>query len=134
MPVSGLALRIGVKPLRHDQVQLVLRLRHGHIQQPPFFSDLFWVPVKVAGRFRTSGAMGANEAAVQGLGIATAPLWQVRSLVDRGAVELILTRFEPPPVPIHGSGGRRGYCRPERNCLSNFWPSVFRRSSSDQFR
>jgi DNA-binding transcriptional LysR family regulator len=57
--------------------------------------------VKVAGRFRTSGALAANEAAVQGLGIATAPLWQVRALVDRGALELILTRFEPPPVPVH---------------------------------
>lgn len=57
--------------------------------------------VKVAGRFRSNGAWAANEAAVQGLGIANAPLWQVRSLVDLGAVELVLTRFEPPPVPVH---------------------------------
>src|SRR5262249_11911233 len=35
------------------------------------------------------------------LGIANSPLWQVRSLVDRGAVELLLTRFEPPPMPVH---------------------------------
>jgi DNA-binding transcriptional LysR family regulator len=28
-------------------------------------------------------------------------LWQVRGPVDQGRVELILTRFEPPPVPIH---------------------------------
>ena len=45
--------------------------------------------------------MQVNEAAVQGLGIANAPLWQVRSLVDRGIIELLLTRFEPPPIPIH---------------------------------
>jgi DNA-binding transcriptional LysR family regulator len=57
--------------------------------------------VKVAGRFRTSGALAANEAAMQGIGIGNAPLWQVRALVDRGDLELILTRFEPPPVPIH---------------------------------
>jgi DNA-binding transcriptional LysR family regulator len=57
--------------------------------------------IKVAGRVRTSGAATANAAAVQGLGIAVGPLWQVRSLVDRGDVELLLTRFEPPPVPIH---------------------------------
>jgi DNA-binding transcriptional LysR family regulator len=57
--------------------------------------------VKVAGRFRTSGALAANVAAVQGLGVANAPLWQVRGLVDRGVAELILTRFEPPPIPIH---------------------------------
>jgi len=56
--------------------------------------------VKVAGRFRTDGAVAANEAAVQGLGIARAPLWEVRPLLDRGAVELTLTRFEPMPIPI----------------------------------
>jgi DNA-binding transcriptional LysR family regulator len=57
--------------------------------------------VKVAGRFRSSGAQAVNEAAAQGLGIANSPLWQVRSLVDSGAVELVLTRFEPPPMPVH---------------------------------
>ena len=35
MPVPGLALLIGIKPLRHDQVQLVLRPRHRHVQEPP---------------------------------------------------------------------------------------------------
>ncbi len=67
----------------------------------PFRVDGRIRSVKVAGRFRTSGALAANEAAARGLGIATAPLWQVRALVDRGAVELILPRCEPPPVSIH---------------------------------
>jgi DNA-binding transcriptional LysR family regulator len=57
--------------------------------------------VRVAGRFRTSGAIAANEAAVEGLGIANAPLWQVRALVDAGRLELALARFEPPAVPVH---------------------------------
>jgi DNA-binding transcriptional LysR family regulator len=57
--------------------------------------------VKVAGRFRTSGAIAANEAAVEGLGIANAPLWQVRALVDAGKLELTLASFEPPAVPVH---------------------------------
>jgi DNA-binding transcriptional LysR family regulator len=67
----------------------------------PFMIDGRLKAVKVAGRFRTSGALAANEAAMQGIGIGNAPLWQVRALVDRGDVELVLTRFEPPPVPIH---------------------------------
>jgi DNA-binding transcriptional LysR family regulator len=66
----------------------------------PFRIDGRTKSVKVAGLFRTNSALAANEGAVQGLGIASAPLWQVRSLVDRGAVELIFTGFEPPPVPI----------------------------------
>jgi DNA-binding transcriptional LysR family regulator len=57
--------------------------------------------IKVAGRLRTNGALAANEAAAQGLGIANAPLWQIQPLVEGGAAELLLTRFEPPPVPIH---------------------------------
>jgi DNA-binding transcriptional LysR family regulator len=57
--------------------------------------------VRVAGRFRTSGAIAANEAAVEGLGIANAPLWQVHALVDAGKLELVLTRFEPPVAPVH---------------------------------
>jgi DNA-binding transcriptional LysR family regulator len=67
----------------------------------PFRIDGRLRTVRVLGRFRSSSAVAANEAAAQGLGIGNAPLWQVRALVDRGAVELALTRFEPPPVPIH---------------------------------
>jgi DNA-binding transcriptional LysR family regulator len=57
--------------------------------------------IKVAGRLRTSGAVAANMAAALGLGIAFGPLWQVKSLVDRGEVELILRRFEPSSIPIN---------------------------------
>jgi DNA-binding transcriptional LysR family regulator len=57
--------------------------------------------VKVSGRLRTNGMLAANEAAVQGAGIAIAPLWQVRKLVDLGQLELLLTDFEPPPTPLH---------------------------------
>lgn len=67
----------------------------------PFRADGRIKTVKVGGRFRTRGAMAANAAAVQGLGIANAPLWQVRSLADAGTIELLLTRFEPLPVAIH---------------------------------
>lgn len=57
--------------------------------------------VKVSGRLRTNGMLAANEAAVQGLGIANAPLWQVRKLVDEGRLELLLTGFEPPATSLH---------------------------------
>jgi DNA-binding transcriptional LysR family regulator len=56
--------------------------------------------IKVAGRLRTNGMLAANEAAVHGFGIANAPLWQVRKLVDQGQLELLLTRFEPPPTSL----------------------------------
>jgi DNA-binding transcriptional LysR family regulator len=57
--------------------------------------------VKVSGRLRTDGMLAASEAAVQGFGITNVPLWQVRKLVDQGQLELLLTRFEPPPIALH---------------------------------
>ncbi len=85
--------------LKHHQCIVRTAAREGHAW--PFKIDGRIKAVKVAGRFRTSGALATNEAAVQGLGIANAPFWQVRALADAGKIELLLTRFEPPPVAIH---------------------------------
>src|SRR5260221_1363977 len=57
----------------------------------PFRIDGRTKTVQVAGRFRSNGAVAVRKAVAQGLGIARAPLWGVRSLLDRGAVELTLT-------------------------------------------
>ncbi|TGQ64525.1 LysR family transcriptional regulator [Mesorhizobium sp. M00.F.Ca.ET.186.01.1.1] len=57
--------------------------------------------VKVAGTFRSNLMISIYAAAAQGLGLGYSPLWQIRHLVDDGRVELVLTEFEPLPVPIH---------------------------------
>lgn len=57
--------------------------------------------VKIHGRFRTDSAAAAHAAAASGLGIGLAPLWQIRGLVDRGEVEIILADFEPARIPVH---------------------------------
>jgi len=67
----------------------------------PFRIDGQVETVAVRGRYRTSGAETANRAAVLGLGVANAPLWQVRHLIDSGALEVVLTSYEPPEVPVH---------------------------------
>jgi len=56
--------------------------------------------VHVHGRFAASASDACNEAVALGLGIGQAHLWQVRPLLDRGRVELILTEFESPPIPV----------------------------------
>lgn len=92
------------RPRRPDHLvnhQCIVRTAARKGNAWPFKIDGRLRAVRVAGRFRSSSAVAANEAAAQGLGIGNAPLWQVRALVDRGAVELVLTRFEPPPVPVH---------------------------------
>lgn len=66
-------------------------------------------PVTVRGRFRSPSAEACNRATVSGLGIARAPLWQVRSEVESGALEIVLADHEPPPVPLQlvWSAGRQ---------------------------
>ncbi len=56
--------------------------------------------VRVRGRFRTDGAAAAHAAVAGGLGLGLAPLWQIRSLVDDAAVEIILEDFETGTIPI----------------------------------
>jgi DNA-binding transcriptional LysR family regulator len=57
--------------------------------------------VKVKGRFRADGAAACCEAAAAGLGIARAPLYQIRTLLDQGRVELVLEDAPQALVPIH---------------------------------
>lgn len=56
--------------------------------------------IAVRGRFRSNSPAACNEAAALGLGIAMAPLWQVRTMLDQGRVELVLTDHEPRPMPV----------------------------------
>ena len=56
--------------------------------------------VHVRGRFAASAAVACDEAVVLGFGIGLGQLWQVRHLLDQGRVELILTEYELPPVPV----------------------------------
>lgn len=57
--------------------------------------------VNVSARFHVDNAAASHAAVAAGLGIGRVPLWQVRDLVDEGAVEVILADFEQSPIPIH---------------------------------
>ena len=57
--------------------------------------------IRVGGRFRTDSTASMHEAAAHGLGVGRAPFWQVRDLVDRGALEVVLEEFEAPRLPVH---------------------------------
>ncbi len=57
--------------------------------------------VEVSGPFRTNSLAAMIEAVAQGLGVGLAALWQIRHLLARGAVELLLLGFEPAGQPVH---------------------------------
>ncbi len=65
--------------------------------------------VQVTGRFRSDNSASImRAAAMAGLGIGFATLWQVLEFIDKGQLELVLVDFEPSPVPIHAvwQGGK----------------------------
>jgi DNA-binding transcriptional LysR family regulator len=57
--------------------------------------------VRVTGAFRTDNTASVHAAVCQGLGIGYGPFWQIRELVDRGMLEIVLAEFETPRFPIH---------------------------------
>jgi DNA-binding transcriptional LysR family regulator len=57
--------------------------------------------VEVHGRFSADNAAACNAAAVAGLGIAVAALWQVRALLDQGRLETVLDDWQLAGMPVH---------------------------------
>ncbi|HEX9330067.1 MAG TPA: substrate binding domain-containing protein, partial [Reyranella sp.] len=56
--------------------------------------------VRVKGAFRTDNTASIHAAVCQGLGIGYGPFWQIRELLDGGALEIVLAEFETPRFPI----------------------------------
>lgn len=57
--------------------------------------------VRVKGAFRTDNTASVHAAVREGLGIGYGPFWQIRELLDHGALEIVLAEFETPRFPIH---------------------------------
>ncbi|MGF6229150.1 DNA-binding transcriptional LysR family regulator [Inquilinus ginsengisoli] len=81
--------------------QCVLRIADGDAGAWPFRIGSRRRTVRVGGRFRTDSTAAMHAAVARGLGIGRAPLWQIRDLVERGAVEVVLEAFEAARLPVH---------------------------------
>jgi DNA-binding transcriptional LysR family regulator len=57
--------------------------------------------VDVGGSLSSTGAAACNEAVALGLGIGTAPLWQIKPLLETGRIQLLLTEYEVEPTAVH---------------------------------
>lgn len=80
--------------------QCIVRSADGDATTWPFLTEGKRRNIRVQGRFRANATASVTAAVVEGLGIGFMPLWQIRNLVDEGAVELILTAYEPARIPI----------------------------------
>lgn len=56
--------------------------------------------VQVNGRFRIDNTTAAHAAAHHGIGVGYGPFWQIRDLIDRSALEIVLEEFEAPRTPV----------------------------------
>lgn len=57
--------------------------------------------IEVGGRFRSSATYSVVDAALLGLGIAIMPRWQAEPHLRTSALERLLRRYEPPPIPVY---------------------------------
>jgi DNA-binding transcriptional LysR family regulator len=89
------------QPADLRQHNCVLRTSDGELEIWPFRVAGRQRSIRVRGRLRTDGTAAAHVAVARGLGIGRTPLWQIRNLVDRGAVELVLENFEPAKLPVY---------------------------------
>lgn len=83
------------------QHQCVARLTDQEATTWPFRIGGRSKTVHVRGRFRTDSTTAIHAVVARGLGIGFTPLWQIRGMVDQGAVEVILEEFEAARIPIH---------------------------------
>ncbi|HTE82177.1 MAG TPA: LysR family transcriptional regulator [Reyranella sp.] len=91
----------------------VVRLTEAEEESWPFRIDGRPRQIRVHGRFRADSTAATNAAVAHGAGIGFSPLWLVNDLLERGKIEIVLEKFEAPPVPIHA------VWRPTRTPLAN---------------
>lgn len=84
-----------------EKMPCVVRTFGPERERWPFSVDPRAKRIQVRGVFFGNDAAACNEAVAAGVGIGMAPYWQVRPLLDTGRVELLLTSYEPPLLPLH---------------------------------
>jgi DNA-binding transcriptional LysR family regulator len=80
--------------------QCVVRLGDAETTLWRFRVDSRRKSIRVAGRFRTDDTSAAQQVAVRGFALCRVPLWQIRSLVDAGTLQIVLEKFEMEKLPI----------------------------------
>ena len=81
--------------------ECIVRVADGQPEPWPFSIGGKRKLVRVNGRFRPDSVAAATVAVLRGLGLGLAPLWQIRSLLDEGLIEVVLEKFEAAKFPIN---------------------------------
>lgn len=82
--------------------------------------------VEVTGRFRVNNSEGVRDAVLRGLGVGVVPNWLFVDEIERGAVRVILTAFEPKPLPISAVYPSRRFLAMKVRAMIDFLEDEFR--------
>jgi DNA-binding transcriptional LysR family regulator len=81
--------------------ECVVRMVDGHPEPWSFRVGGQRRLVRVNGRFRTDSIPVTTAVVLHGLGLGIGPLWQIRSHLDQGLIEIVLEEFEAAKLPIN---------------------------------
>jgi DNA-binding transcriptional LysR family regulator len=84
------------------------------------------IQVKVSGRVRVSASEGMRSAMLEGLGLAVCPTWLFTDEIETGAIERVLTEYEPAALPIQAVYPSRRLVPPRVRAFVDYLVEEFR--------
>ena len=86
------------------------------------------IVVKVGGRLRADNSEAVREAVSAGVGIGVAPVWLFGDEIRSGRVRIILSAFEPRPLPINAVYASRRHVAAKVRAMIAFLAAEFHAS------
>lgn len=83
------------------------------------------VGVHVSGRFRVNNSEGVREGVLRGIGIGVVPIWHFSDEIASGRLVVILSEFEPSPLPTHVVYPSRRFLAPKVRAMIDFLAHEF---------
>lgn len=111
------------RPRHPDELsrhQCITRQLDSGTEAWPFMIDGVVKMLRITGRLRTNNTAATYAAAALDLGLGFTPFWQIRNLVEHGELEVVLTDFETPLVPIHAVSPQTKIPLPKAQLFAEF--------------
>jgi DNA-binding transcriptional LysR family regulator len=111
--------------LAHHNCIVYTRLATGnewHFQNPTGGT----VQVIVNGNLQVDNSTAIREAVLSGLGIAVCPVWLFGELLTSDSLRVVLTEYEPIPLPIHAVYRRGRFVSAKVRCWIDYLTTEFK--------
>lgn len=83
------------------------------------------IKVNVSGNFQANNSTAVREAVLSGLGIAVSSIWLFGDMVNTKMLKVILTDYQPTPLPIYAVHRRGRFIPAKVRCFIDFLASEF---------